>query len=421
MTNPREPAKNNPQQNEKNKNQVNIKSVHPPKPVKKTPARVERKAQVEVDHAQQKAADRKNNMITFSILTAVVLIAVAVTVFLVGILPMQRSILTVDNENVKTSYYLKRVVATSNRDPNSTLQSLVNELTIKEKGAAEGVTPVTSQDIDTFLRNEAKGTNDTISDADFDKWFKQQLSATGLSSSDYRDIISREIQQQRLSDILSAKVSDSMPQIHLWWMVFSSQDSANAIKTKVDGGTDFTTIAADSTTTGWVNGGDQGWMPLSIINAQLQSTVTTLDVNKCSAPVSVVQSSDTSGTNLTTRYVLLWISEKSDSMKVTADQLTTLKNQALSDWERTKQAAEKITVHGLNGATSLDSATLTWINSKVARLVSKLPKITPTTTPATTTTTAASTTTTTVTTTPATSTTGTTTTTGTATTTGTTP
>jgi hypothetical protein len=328
-----------------------------------------------------------------------VVIAVAVTVFLVAILPMQRSILTVDNQNVKTNYFLKRVVATSNRDPSSTLQSLINELTIKEKGAAEGVTAVTSQDIDTFLKNQAKGTNDSISDADFNKWYKQQLSSTGLSSSEYRDIVSREIQQQRLSDILSAKVQDTAPQVHLWWMVFSSNDAATAVKTKVDGGTDFATIAADSTTAGWVNGGDQGWMPLGIINAQLESAVAGLDVGKCSAPVSVVQSSDTTGSDLTTRYVLLWISEKSDSMKLTSDQITTLKNQALSNWETTEQGKEKITVHGLNGATSLDSATLTWINSKVNKMVNALPKVTPATTSVTTTPTSATSTTTTQTTT----------------------
>ena len=399
MTNPREPAKKTSQQNENKQNPVNIKSVHPPKPVKKTPPRAGRKAQIEVDHAQQKALARKNNIITFSVLTAVVVIAVAVTVFLVAILPMQRSILTVDNQNVKTNYFLKRVVATSNRDPSSTLQSLINELTIKEKGAAEGVTAVTSQDIDTFLKNQAKGTNDSISDADFNKWYKQQLSSTGLSSSEYRDIVSREIQQQRLSDILSAKVQDTAPQVHLWWMVFSSNDAATAVKTKVDGGTDFATIAADSTTAGWVNGGDQGWMPLGIINAQLESAVAGLDVGKCSAPVSVVQSSDTTGSDLTTRYVLLWISEKSDSMKLTSDQITTLKNQALSNWETTEQGKEKITVHGLNGATSLDSATLTWINSKVNKMVNALPKVTHATTSVTTTPTSATSTTTTQTTT----------------------
>jgi hypothetical protein len=182
-------------------------------------------------------------------------------------------------------------------------------------------------------------------------------------------------------------------------MVFSSNDAATAVKTKVDGGTDFATIAADSTTAGWVNGGDQGWMPLGIINAQLESAVAGLDVGKCSAPVSVVQSSDTTGSDLTTRYVLLWISEKSDSMKLTSDQITTLKNQALSNWETTEQGKEKITVHGLNGATSLDSATLTWINSKVNKMLNALPKVTPATTSVTTTPTSATSTTTTQTTT----------------------
>jgi hypothetical protein len=388
MTNPREPAKKNSQQNEKKQNQPNIKSVHPPKPVKKTPSRTGRKAQIEVNHEQQKAAARKNNLITISILTAVVLIVVAVTVYLVGILPMQRTMLTVGTENVSARYFIKRTVASASRDPLQIEQGLVNEMTVKQKAAANGVALVTAQDIDDFMRNQAKGTNDSISDADFNAWIKKQLGYTGLSESEYRDIMSREIQQQRLSDILATKVPDTAPQVHLWSMVFSTQQAANAVKALVDGGTDFTKLASTDTT-GWINGGDQGWNPVDAINSQLQSAVNNLSVGKCSDAISVVQSADATGNNVTTQYVLLWISEKSDSMKVTDDQLKILKNNALSDWLRTQEASEKIAFYGLNGSTTMDTATTNWISSKVKKLVAKLVIPTTTPTPATSTTTSA--------------------------------
>jgi hypothetical protein len=420
MTDPREPAKNNPQQNEKkhnqvkNQGQVNIKSVHPPKPVKKTPARTARKVQVEVDHAQQKAAARKSNIITFSILTAVVLIAVAVTVFLVGILPMQRTFLTVGSEKVNTSYFLKRVVASPSKDLNTTLQLLSEELIIKQQAAANGVTPVTAQDIDTYLRNQAKGTNDTISDPDFNKWFKQQLASTGLSSSEYRDVIADEIQQQRLTDILSKDMKTTVPQVHLLATTFTTEDAATAAKAKITGSSDFATVANAN---GQTNGGDQGWTPIDLLPSNLQTVAAALELNVCSAPTAFVQQTGATTTGIVTSYALLMITEKADARQLTDNQITAEKNQILINWINTQEKTIKTTIHGLNSSgAGLDVATTTWLNSKVAKLVSKLPKITPTTTPATTTPASTTTTTTGVTTTPA----GTTTT-GIATTTGTAP
>ncbi len=312
------------------------------------------------------------------------------------IMPMQRTILTVGNDKVSTGYLIKRAVANPYGDVTSTLQLLTAELIIKQQAATYGVAPVTDQAIDSYLRGEANSslssntttssmstptTTPTLSDAEYNKWFNEQLANTGLSAKEYREVAGREIQRQRLTNILSADIPPTMPQVHLWAIVYGSNSTALVAKAKIDGGADFVTLAVAA---GQTNSGDQGWIPLAILPTDLRTAASTLEVGKCSDPVSYVQSSSTSSSGTTTSYFLLMISEKSDAMPITADQLTILKNNALTNWLNTQASATKVTFHGLRGSTTLDTQTSTWLNYHVQKLAKKRPS-TEVTTPTTTT------------------------------------
>jgi hypothetical protein len=166
--------------------------------------------------------------------------------------------------------------------------------------------------------------------------------------------------------------------VHLWAIVFSTNNAAVAAKAKIDGGTDFATVA--NTIAGETNGGDRGWMPLGVLDTQLGPTVEALQVGKCSDPVTYQQSSSSAGSDTTTSYILLKVSEKSDAMQMTDDQLNMLKNRALYDWLNKQMSSAKITFHGLNGSTQLDSQTLTWLNYQAQKLIQKRPSEAATTT-----------------------------------------
>ena len=307
--------------------------------------------------------------------------------------PIISVILTVNNEDVSTDYFLKRVVANPNGDVSSTFQLLEVELIIKQRAAANGVLPVTDLAIDDYLRGQAASelaTNSAtapanttpISDALFNKWMNEQLANTGLSLTEYREVIGREIQSQRLTDILSANIPTSMAQVHLWAIPFNSQSAALAAKAKIDSGTEFATVA--NTIAGLTNGGDQGWLPLAVLPSALNTAASSLAVGVCSDPVAYTQSSTSSSGS--TSYVLLLISEKSDSMPVTPSQLAVLKNNTLNNWLNQQLTDTTITLHNLNGTTvngltgTVDDATLTWLNDQAQKLSSKRPSGTETTT-----------------------------------------
>jgi len=147
----------------------------------------------------------------------------------------------------QTGYFLKRVVANPNGDVTSTMQGMVGEYIIKQEAAANGVAPVTDQDVDAYLRNQANATlassttntsttttttPPTMTDTAYNKWFQQLLDNSGLSAKEYRTIVAHEILRGRLSDILSADIPATMTQINFGAIFYSSQSAATTAKAK---------------------------------------------------------------------------------------------------------------------------------------------------------------------------------------------
>ena len=421
MTNSPESSRKQPSRSERKKNRLSIPSAHPPKPVKKTLSRAERRvSQVGTPPPPPKINKTRRLIITLSsILVAIALIAGA-AYYLIVLAPMQHVLLTVGNDNVDTGYFLQRVVANpSGSSITSTIQLVISEIIIKQQASAEGIAPVTSQDIDSYLRTKAETslaasaatdntntttttdqttptdttttdaattaattTPTTISDSDYNNWLKQQLANTGLSLKDYRQVVVYDIQRERLTAILSATIPSSLKQYHVWAMYFNSNAAAVTAKAKVTSLSDFNTVA--NTNAGQTNGGDLDWMPLAVLPLQLETVAANLALNTCSDPITYQTGSSIDG-SLTTTYWLLWLSDESDSMAVTPGQLTQLQNNSLDNWLNSQAQSVTITLHDRNGTVinantgTLDNDTLTWLNYEIQKYLKRIPTQTTTT------------------------------------------
>jgi hypothetical protein len=421
MTNSPESSRKQPSRSERKKNRLSIPSAHPPKPVKKTLSRAEKRvSQVGTPTPPPKINKTRRLIITLSsILVAIALIAGA-AYYLIVLAPMQHVLLTVGNDNVDTGYFLQRVVANpSGSSITSTIQLVISEIIIKQQASAEGIAPVTSQDIDSYLRTKAETslaasaatdntntttttdqttptdttttdaataaattTPTTISDSDYNNWLKQQLANTGLSLKDYRQVVVYDIQRERLTAILSATIPSSLKQYHVWAMYFNSNAAAVTAKAKVTSLSDFNTVA--NTNAGQTNGGDLDWMPLAVLPLQLETVAANLALNTCSDPITYQTGSSIDG-SLTTTYWLLWLSDESDSMAVTPGQLTQLQNNSLDNWLNSQAQSVTITLHDRNGTVinantgTLDNDTLTWLNYEIQKYLKRIPTQTTTT------------------------------------------
>ena len=233
MTYSQDPNRKKPSRSERKKNRLSIPSTHPPKPIKKTLSRAEkRKVQAGPTPPPPKEHKTRNLIITVSSIVLAILLIAGAAYYLIVLAPMQRVILTVGNDNVDTGYFLQRVVANpAGSSITSTTQLVISELIIKQQAAAEGIAPVTSQDIDNYLRQQAAtslaasaadntttttttDTSDyelplpiptttasttttpaTISDSDYNTWLQQQLKDTGLSMKQFRQVALYDIQR----------------------------------------------------------------------------------------------------------------------------------------------------------------------------------------------------------------------------------
>ncbi len=433
MTYSQDPNRKKPSRSERKKNRLSIPSAHPPKPIKKTLSRAEkRKVQGGPTPPPPKEHKTRNLIITISSIVLAVLLIAGAAYYLIVLAPMQRVILTVGNDNVDTGYFLQRVIANpSGASITSTTQLVISEIIIKQQAAAEGIAPVTAQDIDNYLRQQAATslaasaadntttttapadtattTTDTatttttttttpaaISDKDYNTWLQQQLDDTGLSMQQYRQVAVYDIQRQRLTAILSATIPSSMKQYHIYGMYFNSNAAAAAAEAKVSSLSDFNNVA--NTNGGQTNGGDLSWMPLAVLPIQLETAAVNLALDTCSAPIEYQSGSSLDGT-LNTTYWLLWLDAENDSLPVTPAQLTQLQNNSLDNWLNTQAQSISITLHDRNGTLvnantgTLDNDTLTWLNYQIQKLLKKRPSETTTTSSLTSTTTTAITTT----------------------------
>ena len=431
MANSPESSRKQPSRSERKKNRLSIPSAHPPKPIKKTLSRAERKvAQVGTPPPPPKINKTRRLIITLSSIVVAIALIAGAAYYLIVLAPMQHVLITVGSDNVDTGYFLQRVVANPNGSSvTSTIQLLISELIIKQQASAEGIAPVTSQDIDSYLRTQAETslatdtstdtttttpadttttdtttttaaatTPTTISDSAYNKWLKQQLADTGLSLKEYRQVALYNIQRQRLISILSALIPSSVDQYHVYAMYFNSSAAAVTAKAKITDLTDFNTVA--NTNAGQTNGGDLDWMPLAVLPIQLEAVAKNLAVGTCSDPITYQTGSSLDG-SLNTTYWLLWLAEGPVSKPVTPSQLSALQSNSVDNWLNTKAQAVTITLHDKNGTAvdantgTLDNDTLTWLNYEIQKYLKKLPAQTTTTSVATTTTTPAAATTTT--------------------------
>jgi PPIC-type PPIASE domain len=429
MPNSPESNRKQPSRSERKKNRLSIPSAHPPKPVKKTLSRAERKvAQVGTPPPPRKINKTRRLIITLSSIVVAIALIAGAAYYLIVLAPLQHVLITVGNDNIDTGYFLQRVVANPNGSSvTSTIQLLISEIIIKQQASAEGIKPVTSQDIDSYLRTQAETslaaaaasdntttttttTTDTttpavtattptaISDSAYNNWLKQQLADTGLSMKEYRQVALYNIQKQRLISILSALIPSSVNQYHVWAMYFNSNAAAVAAKAKITNLSDFNTVA--NTNAGQTNGGDLGWMPLAVLPIQLESVAANLAVGTCSDPITYQSGSSLDG-SVNTTYWLLWLSEGPDLMDVTPAQLTSLQNNSVDNWLNNKAQQVTITLHDRNGTAvnansgTLDNDTLTWLNYEIQKYLKRLPSQTTTTSLNSTTTTPATSTTTT--------------------------
>jgi foldase protein PrsA len=273
---------------------------------------------------------RRQLFIIIGVILAVMLAVLAIPYYQNYIAPFNRTIITVDDQQINMRYFLERAKV-SGADPMSMLQSLTNELVIKIMAPQYGI-QVTETDIDQQLKIMASDGTGEISDIEFKEWYRQQLNESGVSNDQYRELVYLGLLSSRMQDYLAELVPDTAEQIHLHSITVPTYEEAQTVLDRLDAGEDFATVAreASSAPDAAETGGDMGWMPPAVSTYDTQ--LADLDIGEvCVIPYY----SDTSSSSSTTEpdfYFIFMVSEKDSNRPLTEDHRAIIQARALELW-----------------------------------------------------------------------------------------
>jgi foldase protein PrsA len=318
-----------------------------------------------IDKEKQK---RRNTFITAISISLVILLIIGIAYYLFYVMPFQRVILKVENDTVKIDYFLKRAFNTSSDDPiGDTMNALEYELVVMQEAPKYNIV-VTEEDIDTALRDMAKGDSESITDDEFNEWYRQRLNTSQFSDKQFRDLIRRILLQQRMAQLIADNTPSVAEHVHLSIIVVKTYEEAKAVKTRVDNGEEFASLARELSldTESGQNGGDIGWYPLGILEDRFQFVLADLPIGKCSDPVTHNIATENSTTD-TQNLALFMISERDVAKEVDPELLQSLKAKAYNDWLN-EQLNNKVTKrYGIHGG-YYDSVTQAWLNYQLQRM-----------------------------------------------------
>ncbi len=277
---------------------------------------------------------------------------------------LRLNIIIVDDITIRMDYFLKRNRLIGS-DPMAMLRNLAKEQLMKLGAPRYGI-EVSPEDIDQELRRMARGQSETISESEFKEWYRQIRNETGLSDSEYKEIIGTSILTFRLHEYLAERMPTVAEQIHIHAILVDTEKEAEKVKARLDAGEDFAALAREVSVDAESseNGGDLGWVPRGILEPQIDYTAWAMSSGNISEPIVYYDTSDPEAVAPIGYYILM-VSEKADAREVAEEYLPVLRSRVLDDWFSEEWKLHEVEYHGLRNG--FDSYTNAWINLQLQK------------------------------------------------------
>ena len=301
---------------------------------------------------------RRTVFIIASVVIVIILIIVGVSYYLSESARYSRlTIITVDDTTIKMGYFIKRTQL-AGADPMVMLEVLTKEQLIK-LDAPQYVKEVTPEDIDQELRRQSE----TVSEGEFKEWYRQLLNETGLSDSEYKELVATSMLAARLHQSLAERVPTVAEHVHLHAIVLKTYEDAEKIRVRLEAGENFADLAREVSLDEVTkeNGGDLGWLPRGVMDYRFDYVAFSLNPGEVSEPLPYMPDpSSPEGA----RYYLFMVSEKDAARELDEGGLQILKGKVLEDW-----LLERMEFHEIKY--NFNSEIYAWINWQLMKTSSE--------------------------------------------------
>lgn len=172
-------------------------------------------------------------------------------------------------------------------------------------------------------------------DPNFDQRLQEELKSDGLTEVQYRNMATAAVLKTKLTAIFTSELPASADSVHYRLITVADQATADGLKTQIEGGADFATLATASSTdtTTKTTGGDAGWAPRGLLSSSLETLLFSLDANQVvtypgSSSVTVYQ-----------------VTEKDPAHAIEDAKKSTLATNAFQKWVKDKLASLTVADH----------------------------------------------------------------------------
>jgi parvulin-like peptidyl-prolyl isomerase len=172
-------------------------------------------------------------------------------------------------------------------------------------------------------------------DPNFDQRLQEELKSDGLTDVQYRNMATSAVLKTKLQTSFQSELPATADSVHYRLIAVPDQATADSLKTQIEGGADFATLAtAHSTdTTTKTTGGDAGWVPRGFLSSSLETLLFSLDKSQVvtypgSSSVTVYQ-----------------VTEKDSAHAIEDAKKTTLATNAFQKWVKDKLASLTVADH----------------------------------------------------------------------------
>ena len=301
--------------------------------------------------------------------TRVILIIVAVVVVVGGIAgfgvyneqvrPFRHVVLEVADVEVRMSYFLKRLAMT-NTDPLVMLNTLVKEELVLLRGPQPPYNiRISDEDIERFLRDQARGRDQRIPDAVYREWFRQQLNDSGLNAGEFRDLMRRTLTARGLGNYLGQTADTVLPHVLLHAIQTAEAQTADDALRRLRAGEPFETVATElnEPTRLRRSGGEWGWFARASLPDELGFAVfEQLRPGEIDGPFQLDDG----------QFVVVRLTDRVEARQVADDALAAVRAAAVDDWINTEIGFHNVVFHGFTNG--YDAETDSWVRWQLQRL-----------------------------------------------------
>ncbi len=268
-------------------------------------------------------------------LAAIAIVGVGVFGYVqTSIRPGEQTVLKVGDKTYHMSYVKNRLAYEINKVSTQvqsgseqmavleTLTTIENEEITRLNAAQQNVT-VSDDEIDAQIRSNLGVTSDA-DQMTFANAYRLDVKKSGLSPSEYRDIVAASVLESKIKDIIKAGIPANADQVHLFDIEVSAQTDAQSVVDRLSGGENFGALAKELSQdqTNVDKGGEMGWEPKDALDPAAADAVFALQPGQWTQPIQVNGS-----------YYVYEVTEKGSAMPLTDDQKSSIQSQLFQNQE----------------------------------------------------------------------------------------